>query len=71
MHDYRPNEVSMGLKFLHFFHGVVVKDAKMEIIRAANNPLILNDESDGAYGEGGGLDGADAGLGRRGGTLEV
>lgn len=63
VHNDGPNEISMGLEFLNFLHGVIVKDPNMEIIGATNNPLFLENKSNCSYGVDGCLNGPDAGLG--------
>jgi len=41
-----PDVIRMGLEGGYFLVGVVVEDAKLEIVRAGNEPVLTRDELD-------------------------
>ena len=43
--DNRSNVVGMGLKGCDLFGGIVVVDTKLEVIRAANDPVLAGNEA--------------------------
>ncbi len=51
MYDDGSDKVGMCFDSFDFFHGVVVEDSDMKIIRAADDPVLLWDELDGSDGE--------------------
>lgn len=69
MDEQRPDEVRVGFKCLNFFCGVVIEDSDLEVVGAADDPMLLGDELDCADGEGGGFKSADGGLHDGGRTL--
>lgn len=62
MDDYGSNKIIMRLKFLSFLHRVVIIYSDLEVIRSTNDPLLLNNESDGSDGICGCFNSSDAGL---------
>jgi len=46
-----PDVIRMGLEGGYFLVGVVVEDAKLEIVRASNEPVLTRDELDASDGD--------------------
>ena len=49
VHGKTSNIVRMGFEGRHFFVGVVVEDAQLEIVRARNEPVLARDKFDTAH----------------------
>ncbi len=63
MYNDGSDEVGVGFYSFYFFHGIVIEDSEVKIIRPADNPVFLWNELDGSDGKSGGFEGSDAGLG--------
>ena len=63
MYDDGSDEIGMGLNSFDFFHGIVVEDSQLKIIRPTYDPVFLWDELDCSDGESGCFEGSYAGLG--------
>ena len=46
-----PDVIRMSLEGGYFLVGVVVEDAKLEIVRASNEPVLTRDELDASDGD--------------------
>lgn len=44
VHNNGSDKISMCLELLDFLHSIIIEDPNMEIIRPANNPLLLEDK---------------------------
>lgn len=62
MHNNSSDEIGVCFEIFDLFHSVVVEDSHVEIVRPADDPVFAAQELDGSDGEGGGFEGADAGL---------
>ena len=71
MYSYRADIVGVCFEGGDFLAGVVVVDAELEVIAAADDPVLAGDEAAGADGDVGELEGFDDGLGFVGPDVDV